>query len=120
MIIRPLLENDLDEVYDCFLAAFSDYSVPLRPGREQFEEMLRRRGYQPGISAAAFDNGPMVGFTSEALRQSGSPLRMINVDDSDQTTSAFLERIGANRTVKQFEMESCFRCPHSTTPGSLR
>lgn len=41
----------------------------------------------------------------EAGRLSANSLRLINVDDADRETSAFLDGIGAKRTVRQFEME---------------
>jgi ribosomal protein S18 acetylase RimI-like enzyme len=34
----------------------------------------------------------------------GKPLRIINVDDGDETTARFLEHAGAQRTVRQIEM----------------
>lgn len=68
MIIRRLLESDQDVVYQCFLEAFSDYAVPMRPARAPFEEMLRRRGYCPEVSVAAFDEGRMVGIHAQRNR----------------------------------------------------
>jgi hypothetical protein len=40
-----------------------------------------------------------------AAALAGKPLRLINVDDNDRGTAAFLERVGAQRTVRQIEMK---------------
>src|SRR5688572_14356056 len=61
--IRQLRSVDDDVLFRCFVEAFSDYIVPMKPGREQFAEMLQRRGYRPELSVGAFDDGTLVGFT---------------------------------------------------------
>ena len=63
MVIRTLTASDFDAVFDAFTAAFSDYVVPLTLNREQLAEMLRRRGWVPELSVAAFDGSDMVAFT---------------------------------------------------------
>jgi ribosomal protein S18 acetylase RimI-like enzyme len=40
-----------------------------------------------------------------AAALAGKPLRLINVDDNDRGTAAFLESVGAQRTVRQIEMK---------------
>ncbi|HVE70191.1 MAG TPA: GNAT family N-acetyltransferase [Thermoanaerobaculia bacterium] len=40
----------------------------------------------------------------EAARVAGKPLRIMNVDERDAGIAAFLERVGAKRTVRQLEM----------------
>ena len=63
MVIRALKAADADAVYEGFLEAFSDYVVPMKPPQERFVEMLRRRGYEPEASVAAFDEERIVAFT---------------------------------------------------------
>ena len=67
MVIRPLAADDFDAVFEAFTAAFSDYVVPFSPTREQLAEMLRRRGWSPEASPAAFDGGRMVAFTLNGI-----------------------------------------------------
>ena len=64
---RFLSSADSTSVFECFLAAFSDYEVEMRASREEFEQRLVRDGVQLEISAGAFDNGRMVGFYMNAL-----------------------------------------------------
>ena len=67
MVIRTLTANDFDAVFDAFNDAFSDYVVPFALTREQLAEMLRRRGWVPEASAAAFDEERMVAFTLNGI-----------------------------------------------------
>src|SRR6185503_20092074 len=41
---------------------------------------------------------------SAASAIAGRPLRLLNIDDTDRGTSAFLERIGATPLITQLEM----------------
>lgn len=59
---RFLSSADATSLFECFLAAFSDYQVDMRISREQFEQRLARDGVQLEISAGAFDEKTMVGF----------------------------------------------------------
>jgi len=67
MVIRPLTAADFDAVHAAFMAAFSDYVVPLQPSREQLEEMLARRGWVPEASVGAFEDGKLVAFTVNGI-----------------------------------------------------
>ena len=60
---RPLSATDFDAIHATFNEAFSDYFVPLTLTREQLAEMLRRRGWAPERSVAAFENERIVAFT---------------------------------------------------------
>ena len=64
---RFLSSADSTSLFECFLAAFSDYEVDLRESREEFEQRLFRDGVRLEISAGAFDNDLMVGFYMNAL-----------------------------------------------------
>ena len=59
---RLLSDADFDSLYDCFLAAFSDYEVDMQMLREQFRQRIVRDGVRLTLSAAAFDDERMVGF----------------------------------------------------------
>lgn len=63
---RLLSESDSLSLYECFLAAFSDYSVDMRMSQQQFEQRLVRDGVQLEISAGAFDGNRMIGFYMNA------------------------------------------------------
>jgi ribosomal protein S18 acetylase RimI-like enzyme len=68
MIEIRFLENvDLSDLHQTFLRAFSDYLVPMNLNREQFEQLLERRGTRNEISVAAFDHNIPVGFTFNAF-----------------------------------------------------
>jgi len=63
MVIRTLTAADFDAVHAAFVDAFSDYIVPLAPSREQFAEMLARRGYLPEASVGVWDGERLAAFT---------------------------------------------------------
>jgi len=68
MIIYRLLSSaDSTSLFECFLAAFSDYEVDMQISREEFEQRLVRDGVRLEISAGAFDQGRIVGFYINAL-----------------------------------------------------
>ena len=69
MVIRPLAASDFDAVLEAFNAAFSDYVVPLTLTREQLAEMLRRRGWIPEVSIAAFEGNRIVALTLNAIEE---------------------------------------------------
>ncbi len=66
-MIRTLTHEDFESLYAAFLAAFSDYVVPLTLTREQFLEMITRRGWLPEVSVGAFEGDSMVAFTINAV-----------------------------------------------------
>jgi ribosomal protein S18 acetylase RimI-like enzyme len=61
--VRPLTGVPFDEIFECFVAGFSDYVVKFQPSRFDLEEMLTRRGWVPELSAGAFEAGRLVAFT---------------------------------------------------------
>lgn len=66
---RSLSDDDLESLYNCFLAAFSDYQVDMRMSREQFRQRIIRDGVLLQMSAGAFDGKRMVGFCINGLGQ---------------------------------------------------
>ena len=67
MLIRSLHDSDFDAVLTAFNEAFSDYVVPINLAEPQLREMMRRRGYAPHLSAAAFEDGAIVSFVLNCL-----------------------------------------------------
>ncbi|MCI0412561.1 GNAT family N-acetyltransferase [bacterium] len=67
MEYRFLDDFDLIDLHPIFLRAFSDYFVPMNLTRDQFSELLTRRGGQKELSVAAFQEDEPVGFTINAF-----------------------------------------------------
>ena len=59
---RLLNAADLRSLYECFLAAFSDYQVDMRMSPEEFAQRIARDGVQLEISAGAFDDDRLIAF----------------------------------------------------------
>ena len=60
MEIKPLTKIDFDIIFKAFNQAFADYEVQLN--YEQLQAMLTRRGFNPALSFAAFENNEIVSF----------------------------------------------------------
>ena len=61
---RFLSQDDLPELYQTFLEAFSDYSVRVTDNSEKwFPNRLTKNGVDFNLSVGAFDRGKMIGFT---------------------------------------------------------
>lgn len=65
MEIRNLEHIDFDTLFHSFKPAFSDYEIHFE--KEEVRSMLKRRGYNPCLSFAAFDNGEIVAFTLNGI-----------------------------------------------------
>jgi ribosomal protein S18 acetylase RimI-like enzyme len=63
---RLLSQAHIPSLYDCFLAAFSDYQVDMRMSHDQFQQRIVRDGVQLEMSAGAFDENRMIGFYMNA------------------------------------------------------
>jgi ribosomal protein S18 acetylase RimI-like enzyme len=59
---RLLASSDFFTLYNCFLAAFSDYQVDMRMSQEHFAQRIVRDGVRLEISVGAFDDEKMIGF----------------------------------------------------------
>lgn len=69
MISYKSLENiDIEILHNTFVNAFSDYQVKMDLPLSKFQQMLLRRGYNSKISMGAFQNGELVGFVLNGLR----------------------------------------------------
>lgn len=61
MEIKSLAATGSEELFEAFDRAFADYDIDL--DRTSLQRMLRRRGFTPELSFAAFDGGRIVSFT---------------------------------------------------------
>ena len=61
MEIKSLAATDPDTLFEAFDRAFADYDIDL--DFAALQRMLRRRGFTPELSFAAFDGGRIVSFT---------------------------------------------------------
>ena len=61
MEIRSLSGTNPDAIFEAFDRAFADYEV--QNNKKQLQAMLKRRGFNPGLSFAAFDQNEIVAFT---------------------------------------------------------
>lgn len=65
MEFRNLENTDFDTLFSCFKRAFADYEIKF--DKEEVRSMLKRRGYDPGLSFAAFENDRIVAFTLNGI-----------------------------------------------------
>lgn len=61
MEIRALGKTDFETIIKAFALAFADYEIQLNA--EELKTMLKRRGFNPDLSFAAFEEGSIVAFT---------------------------------------------------------
>lgn len=66
MEIKSLGQIDFEQIYKAFEQAFTDYEVQL--SKVQLKTMLKRRGFDPNLSFAAFDNkNDIIAFTLNGI-----------------------------------------------------
>ncbi|MCD8178150.1 MAG: GNAT family N-acetyltransferase [Tannerellaceae bacterium] len=61
MEIKSLANIDFNTIFNGFSRAFADYEMQLN--RVQLEAMLKRRGFNPDLSFAAFEGDQIIAFT---------------------------------------------------------
>jgi ribosomal protein S18 acetylase RimI-like enzyme len=65
---RFLSQNDMPDVYQTFVEAYSDYAVDMSYNTETaFAKRAVKNGVELGFSVGIYDNGKMVGFTLVGL-----------------------------------------------------
>ena len=70
MIIKSLAHTSFETLAEAFGAAFAEYEVQISP--DELRTMLRRRGFDPALSFAAFDDdGRIAGFTLNGIGSFG-------------------------------------------------
>ena len=67
MIINPLSNISLEEIYKTFVEAFSDYHVKFTLSFDDFLFMMNRRGMNRDLSFGAFENERLLGFTLNGI-----------------------------------------------------
>ena len=67
MEIRNLEHTDFETIFHGFKKAFADYEIHFE--KEEVRSMLKRRGYNPQLSFAAFDNDEIVAFTLNGMQK---------------------------------------------------
>jgi len=68
MEYRSLESITRPQLLDAWNGGFADYAVPMTMTEESLTRLLTARGYQPHVSAGAFDEGRLVGFVLNGLR----------------------------------------------------
>ncbi len=66
-MIKSHSNTSIDILYQAFSKAFADYKFQI--SQDQLQAMLRRRGFRPELSFAAFDEGDLVAFTFNGIGQ---------------------------------------------------
>ena len=69
MEIKSLEGVPFNLIYNAFSSAFEEYEVQLN--KQQLIKMLKRRGFDPGLSFAFFDNCDMVAFILNGIGNFG-------------------------------------------------
>jgi len=65
MQIKPLNKIDFGTIFKAFNQAFADYEIQL--DSVQLQSMLKRRGFNPDLSFAAFENNEITAFTLNGI-----------------------------------------------------
>ena len=65
MEIKSLKNTSFDVIYSAFKEAFKDYEMQLT--KEELNSMLKRRGFNPDFSFAAFENEKIISFTLNGI-----------------------------------------------------
>ena len=63
--IKSLKNTSFDELFEAFRQAFAEYEMQLN--RAELQAMLKRRGFDPELSFAAFDGDKIVSFTCNGI-----------------------------------------------------
>lgn len=65
MEIKSLAKTDFETIIKAFSQAFADYDIQLNA--EELKTMWKRRGFNPGLSFAAFEGSTIVAFTLNGI-----------------------------------------------------
>ena len=65
MKIKSLAQTNFDTLFEAFNQAFVDYEVQLN--YEQLQALLKRRGFTPDLSFAAFEENKIIAFTLNGI-----------------------------------------------------
>lgn len=96
MEIKSLGKTDFDTIFKAFSMAFADYE--LQQDKGQLQAMLKRRGFNPDLSFAAFEGAKIVAFTFNGIgNYNGIPTAY------DTGTGTLKEHRGKGLATKIFE-----------------
>ena len=101
MEINSLSKIEFDTIFKAFSEAFADYDVQLNS--EQLQTMLKRRGFNPDLSFAAFDGNEIISFTLNGV---GNFNEILTVYDTG--TGTLKDYAGQGLATKIFE----YSIPH--------
>lgn len=65
MEIKSLAKTGFDAIYQAFADAFADYEIQMN--KTQLQTMLKRRGFNPDLSFAAFEGDDILAFTFNGI-----------------------------------------------------
>lgn len=94
--IKSLGNISLDTLFEAFDQAFAEYEVRL--DKRQFQTLLKRRGFDPDLSFAAFDVDRIVAFTCNGIGNFNGALTAY-----DTGTGTLKEYRGQGLATKVFE-----------------
>jgi GNAT superfamily N-acetyltransferase len=78
MTVSNLSKLPVTEVIDCFLAAFSDYSIKMPPSHAYYKERWKAAGVDFNLSYGMFDGEKLVGFIIHAVDRRDGKLTAYN------------------------------------------
>jgi len=99
MEIRNLEHTDFDTLFHGFENAFADYEIHFK--KEEVRSILKRRGYNPLLSFAAFDNGAIVAFT---LNGTGTFNGILTAYDTGTGTAKEYRRQGIAKKIFTYSL----------------
>lgn len=101
MNIQPLSFIGTDELFAAFSSAFADYERTWT--REEFDRLLKRRGYVAELSFGAFDANKLVSFTFNGIGECGGKATAY-----DAGTGTLKEYRGQGLSSRIFERQCRF------------
>lgn len=106
MEIKSLAHTGPDELFNAFSQAFADYELQL--DKKEHQAMLKRRGFDPKFSFAAFDQGRITSFTCNGIGNFNGILTAY-----DSGTGTLKEYRGQGLATQVFE----YSLPHLKQAG---
>lgn len=67
MEFKLLSNYNIEKIHSSFLAAFSDYHVPVRLSQDEFKMKIKKEGIDLNFSIGAFDGSNLIGFVLNAV-----------------------------------------------------
>jgi hypothetical protein len=96
MEIKSLAKTNFETIFKAFNQAFADYEIQIN--KEQLQTMLKRRGFNPNLSFAAFEDHEIVSFTLNGIGNFNGTLTAY-----DSGTGTIKEHRGKGLATEIFE-----------------